>query len=72
MLAVAGVTAIDTSAGAPTVNTAVPLIVPDVAVIVVLPWARDEASPALLMLATAVEDELQVTDEVRVCLLPLV
>jgi hypothetical protein len=72
MLAVAGVTAIDASAGAPTVNTAVPLIVPDVAVMVLLPCARDKPSPALLMLATAVEDELQVTDEVRVCLLPLV
>jgi hypothetical protein len=67
MLTIAGVTAIDTSAGAPTVSAAVPLIVPEVAVIVVLPWATDEASPALLMLATEVDEELHVADEVRLC-----
>ena len=72
MLAVAGLTAIDTRAGGPTVSETDPLIDPEVAAIVVLPCARDDASPALLMLATAVDDELQVADEVRVCLLPLV
>lgn len=67
MLAVAGVTAIDTSAGAPTIRVAVPLIVPEVTVSVVLPCATDEASPALLMLATEVDEELHVADEVRLC-----
>jgi hypothetical protein len=72
MLAAAGVTAIDTKAGGPTVNAAEPLIVPEVAVIVALPCATDKARPALLTVATVVEDELQVTDEVRLCVLPLV
>jgi hypothetical protein len=67
MLAVAGVTVIETSAGAPTVSVAVPLIVPEIAAIVVLPCATEVANPALLTAATAVEEELQVTDEVRVC-----
>ena len=66
MVAVAGVTAIDTRAGGPTVSVAEPLIVPDVAVTVALPCARDEARPALLMLATVVDDELQVAEVVRV------
>jgi hypothetical protein len=71
MLAVAGVTAIESSAGAPTVNAAEPLMAPEVAVMVALPCATDEASPALLMVATDVADELQVTDEVRFCVLLL-
>jgi hypothetical protein len=72
MLEAAGVTAIDTRAGGPTVNVAEPLIVPEVAVMVVLPWATDEASPALLTLATVADEELQVAVEVKVCVLPLV
>jgi hypothetical protein len=72
MLAVAGVTAIETNAGGPTVSAAEPLMVPEVAVIVVLPCARDKANPALPMLATVAEDEVQVTDDVRFCVLPLV
>ena len=71
MLAVAGVTAIDTSAGGPTLSVAVPLIAPEVAAIVLLPCATDRASPALLMVATEVDDELQVAEEVRVCVLLL-
>jgi hypothetical protein len=72
MLAGAGVTAIDTRPGAPTVRAAEPLMVPEVAVIVVLPCARDVASPAALMLATVAEEEFQFTNEVRFCVLPLV
>jgi hypothetical protein len=71
MLAVAGVTAIDTRPGAPTVNVAEPLNAPEAAVMVALPCPTDEARPLLLTVATEVEDELQVTEEVRVCLLLL-
>jgi hypothetical protein len=38
---------------------------------VALPCPTDEARPLLLTVATEVEDELQVTEEVRVCLLLL-
>ena len=66
-----GVTAIDFRVGAVTVKVADPEIVPEAAVIAVPPWARDEARPALLTLATVVDDEVQVTDVVRVCVVPL-
>jgi hypothetical protein len=42
-------------------------MVPEVAVIVALPCATDVADPVLLTVATAVDDEFQVADEVRVC-----
>ncbi len=52
-----------------TVSVAVPETLPDIAVIVVEPAATEVASPlepaALLMAATAVVDELQVTAVVR-------
>ena len=61
----------DTSVAAVTVNVVLPEISPDVAVIVVPPGAAAEASPlkpaALLMVAIAGTDEVQVTDEVRFC-----
>jgi hypothetical protein len=69
MLEFAGVTAIDTSVAAVTVSEAVPLTDPDVAVIVVVPALTPAASPPELMLATEVDDELQVTD-VNSCVLP--
>jgi hypothetical protein len=72
MLAAAGASAIETKAGGPTLNAAVPVIAPEAAVMVVLPCATDEANPALLMPATAVEDELQVAKEVKFCVLLLV
>ena len=38
---------------------------------VVLPWATLVARPAALILAVPVVDEVQVTDAVRFCVLPL-
>ncbi len=57
-----------------TVNVALPETPPDVAVIVVVPPATALATPfvpdVLLMVATAVDDELQLTELVRFCVLP--
>lgn len=64
----AGVTAIEVSVTA-TASVVVPLTAPDVAVIVVLPAATPVASPVLLIVATAVTDELHVAF-VKACLLP--
>jgi len=54
-----------------TVKEVVPEMLPDAAVIVVCPVATEVASPlepeALLMVAMAVSDELQVTEAVRFC-----
>ena len=54
-----------------TVSDVVPETLPDVAAIVVEPAAADVANPllpaALLMVATPVEEELQVTEFVRFC-----
>src|SRR5215472_10967313 len=66
----AGVTAIETNTGAVTVRFVEPLMEPDVAEIVVLPVATPVASPASLpIIATAIFDELQVTELVRFCVL---
>ena len=71
MLGLAGVTARDTSVAGVTVRVADPAVLPDVAVIVVVPAATEVARPfepaALLIDATAVLDELQITaaDAVR-------
>jgi len=64
----AGVTAIDTSV-AVTVRFVEPLIEPEVAMIVVLPVPAPVASPALVIVATEVLVELQVTILVRFCVL---
>ncbi len=68
MLEFAGVTVIDTSVGGLTVSVVEPVMLPDLAVISVLPAATDEASPlepvALLMVATNGFDELHVTNVV--------
>ena len=68
ILGLTGVTSMETSAAAVTVNVVLPEMSPDVAVIVVVPTVNPEASPfkptALLMFATAVFEEVQVTDDV--------
>ena len=69
MLGLVGVTPMDTSVAGVTVSVVVPWILPDVAVIVVGPVATEVASPldpaALLIVATPVSDELQVTAAVK-------
>jgi hypothetical protein len=67
-----GLTAIDTSVGGVTVSVAEPLIVPDVAVMVVLPWLLLVASPEELMVATEVAEDVQETDVVRFFVVPSV
>lgn len=64
----AGVTLIETRAGAVTVRTVEPATVPNLAVIVVVPTACPCAKPAAVMIATDGEDEVQVTFE-RICVL---
>ena len=71
ILALAGVTAIDFRVGAVTVNVAEPEIVPEVAVMVAVPCATDVASPPLFMVATVLDEVVQVTELVRVCVVPL-
>jgi hypothetical protein len=65
----AGVTSMETRVAAVTVNAVEPLTEPEVAVMVVEPIAALEARPldplALLTVATAVLEELQVTEVVR-------
>jgi len=72
---VRGVMEIEINVAGDTVNTVDPDMLPDVAVIVVEPAATGVASPfepvALLMDATDVDDELQVTVVVRFCVEPL-
>ncbi len=69
MLGLAGVTAIDTSVAAVTVNVVLPEMLPLVAEMVVLPAAAELARPcdpaALLMVATPMLLEAQVTWLVR-------
>lgn len=60
----AGVTAMEASVAAVTVRVDVPLMDPDVAVIVVPPAAALVAKPPGLMVATLVADDVHVTDEV--------
>ena len=66
----AGVTAIDTSTAGPTFSAAEAVIELELAVMVVVPTAVPVAEPLLAIVATVVEDELQVTELVRVCVLP--
>src|SRR5262249_59794306 len=58
------------TAAATTVRGVDPEIEPETAVMVVEPTAAAVARPALLMVATAVADELQLTNVVRFCVLP--
>jgi hypothetical protein len=73
-LEAAGVTAIETSVAGVTVNVVEPLMLPNVAVIVVVPVATGVAMPtlptALLIVATVGVEELQVTAVEMFCLLP--
>ena len=64
----AGVTLIETSAGAVTVRIVEPATLPNLAVIVEVPTACPCAKPAAVMIATDGEDEIQVTFE-RTCVL---
>ena len=61
----AGVTEIEVSVAGVTVSVVDPLIVPDLAVIVVLPWATAVASPLEFIVATEVDEEVQVAVLVR-------
>ncbi len=69
-----GVIEIDDSVAGVTVSVVEPDTLPDVAVTVDVPAARQDARPldpaALLIAATVVLDELQVTDAVRFCVVP--
>ncbi len=72
----AGVTLMDVAVTEPTVMTVFPLIEPEVAVIVVEPFATAVAKPclpaALLIVVTPATEELHVADAVRFCVLPSV
>jgi hypothetical protein len=68
---VAGVTEIEVSTAAVTVNVAEPLMVPDLAVIVAVPCAMLVANPALLTVAIVVAEELQVAVLASVWVVPL-
>ena len=67
-----GVTAIETRAGGVMVKVADPVIAPEVALMVVGPVAMPVASPAVLIVATPVAVEAQVTEFVRFCVEPSV
>jgi hypothetical protein len=64
-----GVTEIDARTGEVTVSVAAPCIVPEVAVIVVIPTMMPAARPAELIIATGVP-ELHPTEEVKSFMLP--
>ncbi len=74
MLGLAGVTEIDKSVAGVTVRVVDPVMLPNAAVIVDVPAARQDARPfdpaALLIAATVALDELQVTEAVRFCVVP--
>jgi hypothetical protein len=65
------VTAIEVNTAAVTVNVDDPLIVPEVAVMVVLPCATLVANPPPLTVAIVVAEEVQVAVVVRFCVVPL-
>jgi hypothetical protein len=58
--------------GTVTVRRADPLIVPEVAVIVVVPAATEVASPTELMVAALIAEDVQVTELERLPVVPLV
>lgn len=66
----AGVTAIESKMAGPTLSVAEAVMEPEVAVMVAVPTPVPVANPLLAMVATVAEDELQVTELVRVCVLP--
>jgi hypothetical protein len=65
-----GVTAIETSVACETVSTAGVVIEPEVAVMFAVPTPVPVAKPLLAIVATMLEDELQLTELVRFCVLP--
>ena len=65
-----GVTAMDSSTGGVTVSPVEPLIAPEVAEMVALPVPAPVARPLLLIVATALFEEPQVTELVKFCVLP--
>ena len=67
----AGLTAIEVNTAAVTVKVAVPLIVPDLAVMVALPWATPVANPPVFTVATPAFEEVQVAVPVTFCVVPL-
>jgi hypothetical protein len=64
-----GVTVIETRPVAETLRDAVPLILPDVAVMVALPLATPVARPEEFTVAMLVAEELQLADAVKSCVL---
>ena len=70
MLPAVGVTARETNAAGAIFRDADPVTVPEVAVRTAVPFERPNASPVLLIVATAVAEELHVTELVRFLLLP--
>ena len=69
--AITGLMAIETRTGTGTVKVAVPVIAPDLAVMVVIPGATLVVNPAALMVAIVVFEELQITEAVKSWLGPL-
>jgi hypothetical protein len=65
-----GVTANETRTAGLTVRVAEAVMEPEVAVIVAVPTPTPVANPPFTMVATEVNDELQVTEPVRSCELP--
>ena len=63
--ALAGLTKIETRAGATTLQLVEPVTLPEVASMVALPWLFELANPAPLIVATAGAEELQVTALVK-------
>ena len=68
--ALAGVTAIETSAGCATASAAVPEIAPEVAVIVAFPMPAPVANPVAPTVATPGAEDVQVAPLVRSWVLP--
>jgi hypothetical protein len=68
----AGTTAIEARAGAATVRLVEPVIAPEVARIVVVPSNFADIRPPVVIVATLVVVDAQVTVVVRFCVLPSV
>jgi hypothetical protein len=66
-----GDTEIEVKTAAVTVNVAEPLIVPELAVMVVVPFETLVTNPPLLTVAIDFAEEVQVAVVVRFCVVPL-
>jgi len=66
-----GVTAMETSVGVMTVIVVDAVMEPEVALMVVAPAVRAVATPAALMVATLVVEEVHAAELVRFCVVPL-